>query len=121
MTGAEQVLSALQTIRSPIQQGEYDLHALAEQALTQAGIPWEHEVRLAPRCRIDLMADGIGIEIKKGKPVRSDLMRQLARYAACPQVKVLVALVERSVDLPRAIGGKPLYTVSLNRLWGIAL
>lgn len=115
------VFAALQTIRAPIQQGEYDLHRLVMEALAAQGISVEHEVSLAPRCRIDLMCGGVGIEIKRGKPVRGRLMEQLRRYAACPQVKSLIVVAERSVDLPGAIAGKPVRAVCLNRLWGIAL
>lgn len=91
------LMTALQGLRVPLQQGEYDLHRLVEDALTAAGIPWEHEVRLAPRCRIDLMCGGTGIEIKRGKPVRSQLLAQLDRYAACPRVTSLLVVVERWV------------------------
>ena len=116
-----EVLSALNTIRAPIQQGEYDLHRLVMDALQAHGIPVAHEVPLAPRCRIDLMCGGVGVEIKRGKPVRGRLIEQLTRYASCPQVEGLILVVERSVDLPRMIAGKPVRTVCLNRLWGIAL
>lgn len=116
-----EVLQALQTLRAPIQQGEYDLHRLVMDALAAQGIPCEHEVPLAPRCRIDLMCGGVGIEIKRGKPVRGRLKEQLTRYAQCDGVESLILVVERSVDLPRTLCGKPLRVVCLNRLWGIAL
>ncbi|MBP3637772.1 MAG: hypothetical protein J6K13_09490 [Clostridia bacterium] len=116
-----EVYQALQTLRAPIQQGEYDLHQLVMEALHAHGIPCEHEVSLAPRCRIDLMCGGVGIEIKRGKPVRGKLIEQLTRYARCEQVQGLILVAERSVDLPRQIAGKPVQTVCLNRLWGIAL
>ena len=115
------VYEALQGLRAPIQQGEYDLHRMALDALHARGISCEHEVPFAQRCRIDLMCGGVGIEIKRGKPQRARLMEQLTRYAQCEQVEELILVVERSVDLPRAICGKPLRVVCLNRLWGIAL
>ena len=89
--------------------------------LTERGIACEHEVRLAPRCRIDVMCGGVGIEIKRGKPEKSRLMAQLTRYAACGQVEALIVVCERSVDLPRTVCGKPVKALCLNRLWGIAL
>ena len=115
------VVEALQSLRAPIQQGEYDLHRMVMDALQAQGIAYEHEVPLAPRCRIDLMCGGVGIEIKRGKPQRARLMEQLTRYARCEQVEALILVVERSVDLPRMLCGKPLRVVCLNRLWGIAL
>ena len=117
----ERIIEAISQLRAPLQQGEYDLHRLVMDVLDEGGIPWEHEVRLAPRCRIDLMCGGVGIEIKRGKPIRGRLIEQLTRYALCPQVEGLILVVERSVDLPRMIAGKPVKTVCLNRLWGIAL
>lgn len=117
----QRVLNALCTLRAPLMQGEYDLHRLVMDALDAHGIEAEHEVRLAPRCRIDLMAGGVGIEIKRGKPERARLMEQLTRYARCERVTGLILVAERSVDLPRSLAGKPLHTVCLNRLWGIAL
>ncbi len=117
----ERVISALSALRVPLQRGEYDLHRLAEEALAEAGLPFAHEVPLAPRCRIDLMCGAVGIEMKRGKPNRAVLLRQLSRYAACPQVEALIAVCERNVDLPDTLCGKPLRLICLNRLWGIAL
>ena len=117
----EQVLAALSALRIPPGVEELQLHALVAQGLAQAGIPCAHEARLAPRCRIDFFCDGVGIEIKCGKPDRRSLMAQLIRYAACPQVEALVVVVARSVRLPDTVGGKPCHFVGLNRLWGIAL
>ena len=121
MDGLEQLLAALRTIRAPLERGEYDLHALVEAALTRAGIEYRHEVSLAPRCRIDFLCGGIGIEVKRGQPERARIRQQLARYAACGQVEALVLVTERAVDLPATLSGKPLRSVCLRKLWGIAL
>ena len=117
----EDVLSALYRLRAPFCPGEYDLHALVVQTLLAAGISCRHEVRLAPRCRIDLMAGRVGIEIKRGKPDVRRLLGQLQRYAASDEVTALILLVERKADLPAEIGGKPCVSLSVNKLWGIAL
>ena len=101
----ERIIEAISALRAPLQQGEYDLHRLVMDALDAAGIPWAHEVPLAPRCRIDLMCGGVGIEIKRGKPVRGRLLEQLTRYARCEGVEGLILVVERSVDLPGSICG----------------
>ena len=117
----DEIMLALQTLRVPIQQGEYDLHHLVMEALDQANIPYQHEVNVAPRCRIDLMCGSVGIEMKRGKPEKSSLMRQLSRYAQSDQISALIVVAERSVDLPHTLAGKPVRLVCLNRLWGIAL
>ncbi|MBQ2989829.1 MAG: hypothetical protein IJD60_00875 [Clostridia bacterium] len=115
------VLEALMSIRCGAADTEAQLHALAAQALALAGIEAEHEARLAPRCRIDFMAGGVGIEIKKKRPERARLIAQLTRYAACGQVRALAVVAPRGVDLPRAISGKPVRMLALERLWGISL
>ena len=117
----ERIVEAISALRAPIQQGEYDLHRLVMDALDAAGLPWAHEVPLAPRCRIDLMCGGVGVEVKRGAVDRRRILAQLGRYAACSQVEGLILVTEKTVPLPRTIGGKPVRQVCLNRLWGIAL
>lgn len=117
----ERVLTALRTLRAPLQQGEYDLHRLVMDALDAEGIVYAHEAHLAPRCRIDLLCGGVGVEIKRGQVDRARIRRQLMRYAQCDQVQSLILVTEKTVDLPRAMNGKPVRQVCLNRLWGIAL
>ena len=117
----EQIINAISTLRAPLQQGEYDLHRLVMDALTAAGIPCAHEVKLGPRCRIDLMCNGVGIEIKRGAVDKARLLNQLRRYAACEAIEGLILVTEKTVPTPRAIHGKPVRLICLNRLWGIAL
>ena len=115
------VTAALGTLRVGAADSEERLHEQAAEAFARAGLAAAHEVRLAPRCRIDFMVGGIGVEIKKKRPQRAPLAAQLARYAACPQVERLIVLAPRGVDLPKSIGGKPVTMMSLERLWGIML
>ena len=117
----EHIIEAISALRAPLQQGEYDLHRLVMDSLDAAGIPWQHEVRLAPRCRIDLMCGAVGVEIKRGKLDKARLLVQLRKYADCGQVEGLILVTEKTVALPRTIYGKPLRQICLNRLWGIAL
>lgn len=117
----ERIIEAISQLRAPLQQGEYDLHRLVMDALDAAALPWEHEVRLAPRCRIDLMCGGVGIEIKRGAVDKARILEQLRRYAACERVEGLILVTEKTVPVPHAINGKPVRLICLNRLWGIAL
>ena len=117
----ERIIEAISALRAPLQQGEYDLHRLVMDALDAAALPWEHEVKLAPRCRIDLMCGSVGIEIKRGKVEKARILEQLRKYADCPQVQGLILVTEKAVPVPHAIGGKPIRLICLNRLWGIAL
>lgn len=115
------VTVALGTLRVGAADSEERLHEQAAEAFARAGLEAAHEVRLAPRCRIDFMVGGVGVEIKKKRPQRAPLIAQLTRYASCPQVERLVVLAPRGVDLPKSIGGKPVTMMSLERLWGIML
>ena len=115
------VYEALTALRAPLRQGEYDLHRLVMNALENAGIPYAHEVKLGPRCRIDLMCGRVGIEVKRGKPEPKRIRQQLSRYAACEGVDGLILVAERTVAVPHAMNGKPVRVICLNRLWGIAL
>ena len=117
----EHIIDAISALRAPLQQGEYDLHRLVMDALDTASIPWEHEVKLAPRCRIDLLCGGVGIEIKRGKVEPARVKEQLRKYAACEQVQGLILVTEKTVPLPHTMNGKPVRLICLNRLWGIAL
>ncbi|MBE5814348.1 MAG: hypothetical protein E7320_03955 [Clostridiales bacterium] len=116
-----QVAAALMELRSPIAMYETDIHACVGQRLTAAGLPFTHEARLAPGCRIDFLVDTVGVEIKKGKPSAATLAAQLQRYAACDAVGGLIVVTERSVRLPKTILGKPVRLITLSQLWGIAL
>ena len=116
-----QVAAALMELRSPIAMYETDIHACVGQRLTAAGLPFTHEARLAPGCRIDFLVGTVGVEIKKGKPSAATLAAQLQRYAACDAVGGLIVITERSVRLPPSILGKPVRCIPLSQLWGIAL
>lgn len=119
----ETIYTLLQQLRLPMQSDEYALHRQVLTLLECGGISCEHEYRLLPRCRIDIFCpeSGTGIELKRGKPDRTTLLKQLGRYAESEQITGIILIAERSVDLPRTIHGKPLRLLCLNRLWGIAL
>ena len=120
-TTFDSVMRALQTIRCGAVCTEEELHALASKAFEDAKIPVIHEARLGPRCRIDFLADGIGIEVKRGKPQKAALLKQCGRYLENEQLEALILVLDASVSLPRELHGKPLITFGLNKLWGVAL
>lgn len=121
MDEMQQVAQALSALRAPRAQDEYDLHAQVAQALERAGLSFRHEAPLAPRRRVDFLCGSVAVEIKRGRPARAALLRQLGGYAQSPLVSAVVLVAERAPALPAAIGGKPLAVVSLQRLWGVAL
>ena len=115
------IAEALSAVRMPAQPEEYDIHAEIARALEAAGIAYEHEYRLAPRCRIDFKVGRVGIEVKKGRPASAGLTKQLRRYLASDALDAVVVVTQRVTRLPRSIDGKPVCILSLNRLWGVAL
>ncbi|MHB1419324.1 MAG: hypothetical protein ACYCX4_06990 [Bacillota bacterium] len=118
----ERIITALSGLRVPVVLEEYDLQKMVAETLAKAHISYEKEYQLGPRNRIDFLTDsGIGIEIKKGKPNKSQVIKQIQRYAASSEVKAIICVVERNLDLPKIILGKPCVSFGLNKLWGIAL
>lgn len=118
---SDRITAALCSVRVPAMPGEYDLHGMIAAALTEAGLEYVHEYKLAPRCRLDFMCSGIAIEVKKGRPKSAELMRQLARYMEHDEVREMVVVVQKRVWLPDTICGKRVRLVALNMLWGVAL
>lgn len=117
----EAIIEALAAVRMPAQPEEYDIHAAVAEALGAARLPFEHEVRLGPRRRIDFRVGRVGIEVKKGRPASSELAAQLRRYLESDALDAVVVVTQRVTALPATINGKPVRLVSLNRLWGVAL
>lgn len=117
----DSVLAELKAMRPPFALYEYDIHQMVAERLQDAKLPYAHEARIGVGCRIDYLIGDVGIEIKKGKPMPAALLRQLTRYAACGAVTSLIVITQRSVKLPKKIGGKPLYQIVLSQLWGVAL
>ena len=87
-------------------------------ALAAAGIAAAREVRLGPGAIVDfLTADGVAIEVKLHRARPADIRRQLDRYARHDRVAALVLLTNRALALPRAVAGKPVWSVSLGKAW----
>lgn len=92
-------------------------HRMLAEALEAEGLILEREVKLTAAERIDLMVEGVGVEVKvKGN--RRTVFGQLERYAACDQVTALVLATATAwpagID---QIGGKPFFHASLVRGW----
>ena len=117
----EAIVAALSTVRMPAQPEEYDIHAAVARALAEAGLEYAHEYRLGPRRRIDFRVGRVGIEVKKGRPASAQLREQLRRYLESDALDAMIVVTQRVVRLPQTLSGKPVYLVSLNRLWGVAL
>lgn len=121
LMNTEEILRAISTLRTGATPGEYDLHSLVAKALAAANLPFQHEYRLAPRRRIDFFVDGVGVEIKKGRPNARELLLQVQRYLEADALKEIIVVTQKDTPLPARVLGKRVTSVSLNRLWGVAL
>ncbi len=118
---AMDVLDALRAMRPPFAMHETDLHRLIGAQLEACGLFGRHEALLAPGSRIDYLVGDVGIEIKNGKPNPTTLKAQLTRYAGSELIGCLIVVSWRSVRIPEAIRGKPVYPLVLSQLWGVSL
>ena len=117
----ENIIKSLRNIRAQVIIDEFKLHKLIKVQLDNAGISHQSEFLLGSRNRIDFLTlTGIGIEAKKGKPNELQVLNQLSRYAEFEQVKGLILVIERYMDLPDEINGKPVRSIGLRKLWGIS-
>ena len=119
----ERIIEALRTLRVGTTIAEHDLQNKIADALSSAGIPFSREHLLGRGSRVDFFADGVAIEVKKGKPNRHRLFSQIDRYAGYEEVEAVVIVVETSLYCPikEASNGKPCTVIGLQKLWGIAL
>jgi hypothetical protein len=96
---------------------ELDFHRGLDRVLDLHGIPFVREHNLGGDFgRIDfyLPEHRYGIELKvKGSP--SEVLRQLHRYAQCPQIAALIFVTGRPrlAFAPMALNGKPVLTASI--------
>jgi hypothetical protein len=121
MTGMGQAVAAIRGIRIQPAVDEFQIHAAIKSAFLSHGIGFDYERKLAPRNRIDFLThEGVGVEVKKGKPNSSQVLQQLQRYSVFPEVESIILVIERYQDVPNEVNGKPCMSIGLNKLWGIA-
>lgn len=86
-----------------------------EHRLQGFDIPFEREVRMGVKSRIDFMVQGgIGIEVKTRCP-RRQIHRQLWRYATHADVTALILVTGTFTGLPETMNEKPVFLVSSGR------
>lgn len=108
-TGALAVKQALARYRMPVTP-ERALQDAVETALFREGFNPQREVTRGDD-RIDFLVGSVGVELKVKGSV-GDVIRQLARYAAWPDITelLLVTTQQGHIDSRLAeIGGKPLF------------
>lgn len=116
-----EVLAVLRKLRVNYIREEYELQNEIAKLLEDHNVPFIKEYKLGPRNRVDFYINGIVLEIKKAKPNRERVIRQLMRYAEYEEVTGLILVIERSMDIPDEINSKKCISFGLNKQWGIAL
>lgn len=118
-----EVISILKNLRVNGIYEEYEIQNEIYKTFNQYSIDVIKEYKLGCKNRIDffLPQQGIGIEVKKGKPGKKKVIDQLERYAVFKEITTLILVVERNMDVPKMINGKPCFSIGLNKQWGIAL
>ena len=120
MTELDMVMDALRELRAPLSLDEYELHRQITETFEKKGFRFEHEKRLMPRCRIDFVVGTTGVEVKRGRPNKTNLLRQAERYLSSGKLSSIIIVSEQGLDMPATIMGLPCQTLSLRRLWGLA-
>ena len=113
--------NALRVLLVPATPGEYDLHALISCALDNANLSYVHEAKIEKGCRADFMVGNICVEVKKSKPDKNTLLKQVTRYLSADAVHGILVVMQKSVPLPPVIMNKPVRVLSLDKLWGVSL
>ena len=121
MEAIHHILSALSTVRISRRMDEEFIHHKIMEAFDNHMIKYEHEYKLIPHKRFDFWLDGIVLEVKKKKPSKIALLNQLNRYTKSDEVKVIIVVLEESMDLPKSLNNTPIFVVSLNANWGVAI
>lgn len=121
MENISHILAALQTVKIGSRLDEEAIHRRIMDAFDSHGIRYEHEYKLVSHKRFDFWLDGIILEVKKEKPSKITLLNQLNRYTKPDEVKAVIVVLEQSMDLPKYLNKKPIFVVSLNANWGVAI
>jgi hypothetical protein len=101
---------------------ESQIYTEIERVFKESGILYEREVKIGSRMRIDFLCGNVGVEVKKGKPNRCKVEKQVTRYCKSDRINSLVLVVERSLfSHLNESNGKKVYYVALNKLWGLSV
>lgn len=109
-----------ESIASAIMQWKYDLSdemRTQDQiggALKAANIKFDREVKLSDSDRIDFMCGTVGLEVKLKGQARA-IYRQVQRYTGSSKVTHVIVVTARTLGMPKTVGGKPVYVLSLGR------
>lgn len=94
---------------------ESELQEQIAGVLDASGVPNERELALGPKDRLDFLVTGdIAVEVKIASS-RSEVLRQLHRYAQSERIAGIVLVTNRArhIQMPDSLNGKPVRVASL--------
>lgn len=112
---ADDIAAILTSFRFQVRPESATQNGIAEVLGHAFGDQVRREVELGPENRIDFLIGGVGLEVKVGGG-QLDVLRQIQRYAAQPEITSLIIASTRAqllVGLPSSVRGKPLLTLHL--------
>jgi hypothetical protein len=117
------VVNLAKSIRIDLARMESDIVSLFSYKLEDVGISHYREVRILPRCFVDILTeDGVAIEFKRGKPNTKKVAEQIERYSKSDMVKFIVLVTERGLrNHIIEANGKRVEYVALSFNWGITV
>lgn len=106
----DEALSRIQQALAPVRiryACEKDLQIGIAETLTAAGVPFEREVYLNAKDRVDFRVAKVGVEVKTEGSV-TQVTRQLHRYAQSSEVEAIVLVTDKAKHraVPRKMNGK---------------
>ena len=115
---ARRICAVVQNGRVPVTT-EAQAHDAIEALLISNGLEVRREVRLSQRDRVDLMCEGVAIEVKVATSrSRRSIYQQLQRYAKHDQVEAIVLATGAMWPANLSdIDGTPLFQASLTVGW----
>jgi len=111
----KQIVDILSHKPLPLQKEAECQQAIAD-VLREASIPFEEQFRLDAKNRIDFLVHDIGIEVKV-KGSAATVARQLKRYEQCDQIRSLILVTRRSLNVKALPFTKPLHIIWLSKTW----
>lgn len=95
---------------------EFILHGQLYELFDSLKIPFQKEYKLSKSDIVDLFINGVAIECKtQGQPIQ--IHRQLERYANHDEVKAIILVSSKYMNVKKTIKGKPAFMVHLGAQW----
>ena len=110
------MISLVRRTRLPLHD-EKSAQVALQAAFLADGIPHEREFSLSKADIVDFLIEGgIALEMKL-KGSRSQILRQIERYAEHDQVQEIILLTGRCMHIPDEINGKRAVVVWMSGAW----